>query len=51
MTVDQVINGLKDGSVVFYNINTARNNWNKVEMTKGTTGLVLQFCRWCLFCR
>ena len=38
MTVDQVINGLKDGSVVFYNINTARNNWNKAEMTKGTTG-------------
>lgn len=38
MTVDQVLNGLKDGSVVFYNINTARNIWNKAKMTKGTTG-------------
>lgn len=38
MTVDEVINGLKSGKVVFYNINTTRNNWNKASMTKGTTG-------------
>ncbi|MDP4276849.1 MAG: DUF4859 domain-containing protein, partial [Bacteroidota bacterium] len=25
-------------TVVFYNINTTRNNWNKAAMTKGTTG-------------
>lgn len=38
MTTDQVINGLKDGTVVFYNINTNRACWNKEPMTKGTTG-------------
>ncbi|MDP4202006.1 MAG: DUF4859 domain-containing protein [Bacteroidota bacterium] len=38
MTVDQVISGLKNGTVVFYNINTTRNIWNKAAMTKGTTG-------------
>ena len=38
MTVDQVIAGLKNGTVVFYNINTTRNIWNKAAMTKGTTG-------------
>lgn len=38
MSVDQVINGLKDGTVVFYNINTTRNNWNKAEKTKGNNG-------------
>lgn len=38
MDVDQVINGLKDGSVVFYNISISKNSWDKTEMTKGTTG-------------
>jgi hypothetical protein len=38
MTVDQVISGLKAGTVVFYNINPTRNIWNKAKMTKGTTG-------------
>lgn len=38
MTVDQVINGLKDKSVVFYNINPTRNIWNKAATTKGSTG-------------
>jgi hypothetical protein len=38
MTVDQVISGLKNGTVVFYNINPTRNIWNKAAMTKGTTG-------------
>jgi len=38
MTVDQVIAGLKDGTVVFYNISTTKNTWNKAPMTKGTTG-------------
>jgi hypothetical protein len=38
MTVDQVISGLKDGTVVFYNINPTRNIWNKAPVTKGTTG-------------
>jgi len=38
MDVDQVINGLKDGSVVFYNISISKNSWDKTEMTKGSTG-------------
>lgn len=38
MNVDQVISGLSNGSVVFYNINTTRNHWNKAEKTKGSTG-------------
>lgn len=38
MTVDQVISGLNDGSVVFYNINTTKNHWNKADKTKGSTG-------------
>lgn len=38
MTVDQVINGLKDGTVVFYNISPSKNCWNKAAMTKGSTG-------------
>ncbi|MGV8094598.1 MAG: DUF4859 domain-containing protein [Mangrovibacterium sp.] len=38
LDVDQVINGLKNGSVVFYNISTSKSRWDKTEMTKGTTG-------------
>ncbi|RNC64112.1 DUF4859 domain-containing protein [Proteiniphilum sp. X52] len=38
MTVEQVISGLNNGSVVFYNINTTRNHWNKSGKTKGNTG-------------
>src|SRR5690554_4735237 len=38
MGVDEVLKGLNDGSVVFYNINTTRNHWNKAEKTKGNTG-------------
>ena len=38
MSADQVINGLKDGSIVFYNINVSRTSWDKTETTKGTTG-------------
>lgn len=38
MTVDQVINGLKDGTVVFYNISPSKGRWDKSEMTKGNTG-------------
>src|SRR5690554_703206 len=38
LTTDQVISGLQNGSVVFYNINTTRNHWNKAEKTKGSTG-------------
>lgn len=38
MTVDQVIAGLKNGSILFYNINASKGNWDKSEMTKGTTG-------------
>lgn len=38
MTVDQVISGLENGSVVFYNITPSKNSWNKTSMTKGTTG-------------
>lgn len=38
MTVDQVISGLKDGTVVFYNISTSKGAWDKSGMTKGTTG-------------
>ena len=38
MTVDQVLTGLKNGTVVFYNINTTRGRWNKAAMTKTTTG-------------
>ena len=38
LTVDQAISGLQDGSVVFYNINTTRNHWNKAEKTRGSTG-------------
>ena len=38
LTVDQAISGLQNGSVVFYNINTTRNHWNKAEKTKGSTG-------------
>jgi hypothetical protein len=38
MTVDEVINGLSDGSVVFYNINVTRGHWDKTEPTKGSTG-------------
>lgn len=38
LTADQVISGLQNGSVVFYNINTTRNHWNKAATTKGSTG-------------
>lgn len=38
MSVDQLINGLKNGGVVFYNINVSRGRWDKTEMTKGSTG-------------
>ena len=38
MTVDQVISGLNNGSVLFYNINLSRNVWNKAAKTKGSTG-------------
>ena len=38
MTTDQVVSGLQNGSVVFYNINTTRNHWNKAEKTKGDKG-------------
>jgi hypothetical protein len=33
-----VISGLQNGSVVFYNINTTRNHWNKAAKTKGANG-------------
>lgn len=29
LTVEQAVSGLNDGSVVFYNINPSRGNWNK----------------------
>ena len=38
MTVDQVIEGVKNKSIVFYNINVMRNAWNKTPYTKGTNG-------------
>ncbi len=38
MSVDQVISGVANGSVVFYNINITRGIWNKAAMTKGSTG-------------
>lgn len=38
VTVDEAINGLTNGNIVFYNINTARSCWNKAPMTKGDTG-------------
>lgn len=38
MTVDDVIEGLATGKVVFYNINATKNYWNKTEKTKGATG-------------
>ena len=38
LSTDQVISGLQNGSVVFYNINSTRNHWNKAATTKGSTG-------------
>ena len=38
LTVDETLEGLIDGNVVFYNINTARGCWNKTPMTKNDTG-------------
>ena len=38
LTTDQVISGLQNGSVVFFNINTTRNHWNKAAKTKGANG-------------
>jgi hypothetical protein len=38
MTVDEVLAGLSNGSVVFYNINATRNHWDKTPPTKGSTG-------------
>lgn len=43
MSVDQVISGLSNGSVVFYNINTTRNHWNKAEKTKeAPAGIIIR---------
>jgi hypothetical protein len=38
LTVDEVIAGLKNGSVVFCNINTSRRHWDKSAPTKGESG-------------
>ncbi len=38
MTVDQVISGLTNGSVVFYSINSARGYWDRTDPTKNNTG-------------
>ncbi|MGE4585913.1 MAG: DUF4859 domain-containing protein [Mangrovibacterium sp.] len=38
MTVEQVISGLANGTVVFYSINSARGYWNRTEPTKDNTG-------------
>jgi hypothetical protein len=38
MTLDQVISGLENGTVVFYNISLTKNTWIKTAMTKGSTG-------------
>ena len=38
LTVDQIISGLKDGTVVFHNIISSKGRWDKTPMTKGTNG-------------
>ncbi|MFC0875496.1 DUF4859 domain-containing protein [Saccharicrinis sp. FJH2] len=40
MSLDQVISGLADGSIVFYNVSVSAtwSSWDKTPMTKGTTG-------------
>lgn len=38
LTVDEIIAGLKNGSVVFYNINTSRGHWDKTSPTMGENG-------------
>ena len=38
MSVDEVVSGLNDGSVVFYNINTTRGHWDKTAATKDGSG-------------
>ncbi len=38
MTVDQIMSGLEDGSIVFYSINSTRGYWDKTATTKGSTG-------------
>lgn len=38
MTVDDLLSALESGKAVFYNINTARGQWNKTAPTKGSTG-------------
>jgi hypothetical protein len=38
MTVDDMLSGLQNGKVVFYNITPTKMSWNKVAPTKGTTG-------------
>lgn len=38
MTVSEMLSALETGEVVFYNIKTSKNTWDKTEPTKGTTG-------------
>lgn len=38
LTVDEVVSGLKNESVVFYNINASRSHWDKIAPTKGESG-------------
>lgn len=38
MTVDETLAGLSSGKVVFHNINTSRNAWDRTAPNKGTTG-------------
>lgn len=38
MSVDGVLSGLEDGSVVFYPINASRNKWTKTAYTKDDSG-------------
>jgi hypothetical protein len=38
MTVDDMIAGIENGKIVFFNINTSRGVWDKTAPTKGTTG-------------
>jgi ribosomal protein L21E len=38
MNVDQVISGLENGTIVFYNIFVSKSRWNKAERTKGSAG-------------
>lgn len=41
MSVDGVLSGLEDGSVVFYPINASRNKWTKTAYTKDDSGWYL----------